>query len=108
MARAFAKRNPKLFIVDEPTASLDPEAEVEAFRFFRKHTQNVATVIISHRLGFAKEADKIVYLKEGMIKEMGTHEQLMKLNGEYVSLYRMQSAWYKEGSEWDRFSESLG
>lgn len=108
MARAFAKRNPKLFIVDEPTASLDPEAEVEAFRFFRKHTQNVATVIISHRLGFAKEADKIVYLKEGMIKEMGTHEQLMKLNGEYASLYRMQSAWYKEGSEWDRFSESLG
>lgn len=98
MARAFAKNKPKLFIVDEPTASMDPEAEVEAFRFFRKHTQNMATVIISHRLGFAKEADKIVYLKNGTIVEMGTHDQLLKLNGEYASLYRLQSSWYREGS----------
>lgn len=95
MARAFAKLNAVLFIVDEPTSSMDPETEVEAFRFFRKNTLDAASIIISHRLGFAREADRILFLKDGSIVETGTHEELIELGGGYASLYKAQSSWYE-------------
>lgn len=95
MARAFTKPNVMLFIVDEPTSSMDPETEVEAFRFFRNNTAGAASIIISHRLGFAREADRILFLKDGSIAETGPHEELIELGGGYASLYESQSSWYK-------------
>lgn len=97
IARAFAKPKAVLFIVDEPTSSMDPETEVEAFRLFRNHIEGAASIIISHRLGFAREADRILFLKDGFIAEAGTHHELIELGGGYASLYETQSSWYKGG-----------
>lgn len=55
--------------------------------------------MISHRLGPARLADKILVLKEGILVEQGTHEDLMKLNGEYTRMYNAQANMYKENEE---------
>ena len=94
IARALVGSPAKIYIVDEPTASLDPETEVDVFRLFREMTAGATQIIVSHRLGFAREADRIAVLVDGQLAEVGSHEQLLKRRGTYEQLYRTQSAWY--------------
>ncbi|NLN28080.1 MAG: ABC transporter ATP-binding protein, partial [Firmicutes bacterium] len=54
------------------------------------------TVFISHRLGSARLADRIVVLKDGRIVETGTHDELIRRNGEYARMFRLQAGWYRE------------
>ncbi|MFZ3579183.1 ABC transporter ATP-binding protein [Virgibacillus sp. DJP39] len=93
LTRALFKQG-KVFILDEPTASLDPQAELDMYENFNYLTEGKTTIFISHRMASAKMADKIFLLKGGRIIETGTHSELLALKGEYSKMYLMQAKWY--------------
>ncbi len=92
IARAYAKPAP-ILVFDEPTSALD----VYATNFFydemfeMKNKQGRSIVFTSHKLHQVVRADKIIYMEQGKVAEVGTHEQLMNLNQGYAALYRMQA-----------------
>ncbi len=88
-ARALAY-DPKILILDEATSSIDTETEHLIQDAIGKLTQNRTTIIIAHRLSTIKDADKIVVLHKGEIREIGTHEALIQKGGLYYDLYRLQ------------------
>ena len=75
-ARAYF-REASVLVLDEPTAALDAKAEVEVYRRFRDMSEGKSVLLISHRLGSARLADRIVFLEGGRIVEQGTHDELM-------------------------------
>ncbi len=87
-------RGADLLVLDEPTAALDPKAEAEVYRRFAEQAGGRTAILISHRMGFARLADRILVLKEGRLVEQGTHEDLMRLGGEYRHLFATQARWY--------------
>jgi len=93
-ARAYF-REASVLVLDEPTAALDAKAEVEVYRRFRDMSQGKSVLLISHRLGSARLADRIVFLEGGRIVEQGTHDELMDLGGAYSKLYSIQADWYR-------------
>ena len=86
IARIFLK-NPKLLILDEATSALDTITEEYIQRSFDKLAEGRTTVIIAHRLTTVQDADRIIVVEGGLIKEQGTHEELLELGGEYAKLY---------------------
>ena len=90
IARAVL-RNPPIMILDEATSALDSESELLVQDALEKLMKNRTTVVIAHRLSTIRNADKIVVLDKGKIVEMGSHEQLMALNGEYNKFVEMQT-----------------
>lgn len=95
IARAVFGSKSFLFM-DEPTAALDPISEVKLYSEI-KHTFNDKTVVfVSHRVGFANLADRILFVNEGEIVEDGSHKELMKKKGYYYKFYNEQLKWYKE------------
>lgn len=88
IARVFLK-NPPILIFDEATSSLDNESEKVVQDSLEKLAKNRTTFVIAHRLSTIKNAKKILVLTEEGIKETGTHEELLELNGIYAGLYRM-------------------
>lgn len=95
MARALYKRG-RIFIMDEPTAALDPLAEYKLYRGFDDLIQNRTAVYISHRLSSTRFCDAIAFIEEGELKEYGTHEELMTLGKRYADMFLLQAAYYKE------------
>lgn len=93
LARAYL-RDAQILVLDEPTAALDPRAEVEVYHEFSEAAAGKCAVLISHRLGSARLADRIVVLREGRVVEDGDHDSLLRLGGEYAQLYRLQAGWY--------------
>lgn len=89
IARALLKNAP-ILILDEATSSLDTESEREVQKALENLMKNRTTFVIAHRLSTIKNADKIIVIKDGNIVETGTHESLLKLQGEYEILYNMQ------------------
>lgn len=85
-----------ILIFDEPAAALDPIAEMEQFRNIRKKTEGRTAILISHRVGFARMADRIFVLDNGYLAEIGTHEELMEKNGVYADFFRSQAQWYQQ------------
>ncbi len=83
-----------LLVLDEPTAALDAKAEAEVYRAFAEHADGRTAILISHRMGFARLADRILVLKEGKLVEQGTHEDLVHQGGEYAQLFAAQAQWY--------------
>lgn len=84
--------NPHILILDEATSSVDNESEELIQRAADRLTQGRTSIIIAHRLSTIQKADQIVVLDRGEIKEMGTHRELLDLNGFYRNLYDMQFA----------------
>ncbi len=97
VARAFFRKAP-FVILDEPSGSLDVEAEELLFQSFSALESQRGGIIISHRLSGVKLADKILFLKDGTIAESGTHKELMTMNGEYAQAYNMQKSKYFGGT----------
>lgn len=79
--------NPKILILDEATSQMDTRTELIVTRAMEQLMKNRTTFVIAHHLYTIKNADKIVYIDHGEIKEMGTHEELIKLNGYYSKMY---------------------
>ena len=94
LARAYM-RDAQVLILDEPTASLDPRAEYEAFLRFSEITRERMAVLISHRFSTVRMASRILVLGEGAIQEQGTHEELLSLGGQYAALFEIQAAAYR-------------
>lgn len=93
-ARALL-RDADFVFFDEPTAALDPQAEKEAFELFLRVTEGRSSLLVTHRLGAARLADTIFVLKDGRLTERGTHEELMRREGEYNRMFRLQARWYE-------------
>lgn len=89
IARAFARQDSMLLILDEPTASLDTQAEYELFRNFTDLTVGKTTLLISHRFSTVSIADKILVFSEGRLVENGSHEELLTPDGHYATFYRL-------------------
>lgn len=94
IARAYI-RNAPLLILDEPTASLDAKAEVEIYRQFEQVAKGKTVIFISHRLGVARLADRIIVLKNGRVEEQGTHDELIQRKGQYAKMFQLQAQWYQ-------------
>ena len=94
IARAFI-RQPELLILDEPTAALDPMAEAEVYRQFGDLLAGRTALLISHRLGSARMADRILVLKGGRIAEEGHHDDLVAKGGVYATMWEEQASWYR-------------
>lgn len=103
IARAMFKEG-DLLIFDEPTASLDPLAERKQMNIIKNAFNNKSLIIISHRIGIAKLADRIVYLDEGHISELGTFDELMEKKGKFYQLFIQQSRWYAD-DEMERWTD---
>lgn len=91
IARAMVEDAPML-ILDEATSSVDTRTEIKIQRAMDKLTENRTSFVIAHRLSTIRNADLILYMREGDIKEMGTHEELMAKGGYYAELYNSQFA----------------
>jgi len=87
IARVMARGAPVL-IMDEPTASLDVEAEYELFQRLTELAQGTTTLLISHRFSTVRMADKILVMDGGRIVEAGSHRELLAESGQYASMYR--------------------
>ena len=90
IARIFLK-NPSILILDEATSALDSITEEEIRQSFTELSRGRTTIMIAHRLATIKDADRIVLIEDGQIREEGTHQELIALHGEYAELYRTQS-----------------
>jgi ATP-binding cassette subfamily B multidrug efflux pump len=84
--------NPKILILDEATSSIDTESEELIQQATRKLTQGRTSIIIAHRLSTIQNADKILVMDHGEIKEQDSHQGLLKQNGIYKKLYEIQFA----------------
>lgn len=84
-----------IIILDEPTSALDPLAEYGILTKFVEMTQERTTVIISHRVGICRTADRIIVMKDGHMAECGKHEELLAAGGEYARIWREQAKWYQ-------------
>ncbi|MBS4534343.1 ABC transporter ATP-binding protein [Clostridium sp. D2Q-14] len=102
IARAFLKDAP-IILLDEATASLDPENETLIQEAIGRLVKNKTVLIIAHRLRSVESCDQIIVLNKGQIQEHGTHEELIKVNGLYHHLFELQ----RESAGWSLNTERI-
>jgi ATP-binding cassette, subfamily B, bacterial len=93
LSRAFM-RSGGVLVLDEPTAALDAQAEHELFERLRLLARERTAIYVSHRFSTVRMADRILLLVDGRVGELGTHEELMALGGEYARLFSLQASHY--------------
>jgi len=88
-------RNADIWILDEPTSSLDPEAEASIFAELKENLKGRIGIVISHRFSTVRIADRIAVIDEGHIKELGTHQELLAAGNTYARLFELQASGYR-------------
>jgi ATP-binding cassette subfamily B protein len=88
-------RTHDIIILDEPTAAIDPIEESNIYNRFAEIAKNKTAIIVTHRLGSVKLADRIMVLNKGELVEAGTHRELLSLGGHYARMFKEQEHWYK-------------
>jgi ATP-binding cassette subfamily B protein len=88
-------RDADIWILDEPTSSLDPEAEAGIFAELKENLKGRIGIVISHRFSTVRIADRIAVVADGRIIELGTHEELLAARGRYAQLFELQAAGYR-------------
>ncbi len=91
IARAFLRPTP-ILILDEATSAIDSESETLIQKSLNQLTKSRTTIIIAHRFSTIKKLDRIIFMSYGKIIEAGTHDQLIKNDGPYARLWKMQSS----------------
>ncbi len=94
LARAYM-RDAQLLILDEPTSALDARAEHEVFLRFAELIEGKTAVLISHRFSTVRMADRILFLENGGLLEIGSHEELLAQDGKYAELFKLQAKGYQ-------------
>lgn len=89
IARAFIK-SPQILLLDDCLSAVDTETEEQILNTIEKISKNTTTIIVSHRISSVKNADHIIVLEDGQIIQEGTHNQLVRKNGYYKTLYKKQ------------------
>lgn len=89
LARALAI-DPKILILDDSLSAVDTKTEEEILQKLKRFMKDRTSIIISHRISTVKDADKIIVISDGIIKEEGTHDQLLQIDGIYSELYNKQ------------------
>jgi ATP-binding cassette, subfamily B, bacterial len=88
-------RNADIWILDEPTSSLDPEAEAAIFAELKENLRGRIGIVISHRFSTVRIADRIAVIVDGRVAELGTHADLLRSDGRYAQLFELQAAGYR-------------
>ena len=88
-------RDADVWILDEPTSSLDPEAEAGIFAELKENLRGRIGIVISHRFSTVRIADRIAVVADGRVTELGTHEELLRADGRYAQLFEIQAAGYR-------------
>lgn len=96
LARTLMRSDADLLILDEPSSGLDAAAEHELHETMRQHRSNRTSLLISHRLGALRNAGTIAVLDDGVIAELGSHDELMAHDGIYATLFSLQAADYQD------------
>ncbi len=94
IARSFMSRG-EILVLDEPTASLDAEAEHEIFKRFRELSRLKIAILVSHRFSTVRSADRIAVLRAGRLEELGAHDELLARRGLYAELFELQAQGYR-------------
>lgn len=87
-------RDHDIIILDEPTSAIDPIEEKKIYEVFNQISKGKIAIIITHRLGFVKNADRILVMDEGRIIEEGDHKELLEKGGLYAKMLSEQMSWY--------------
>jgi ATP-binding cassette subfamily B protein len=95
LSRAFIRTDADILVLDEPTASLDAEAEHAVFQRFRALAEGRTTIVVSHRFPTVRMADRILVLQAGRMIEHGTHAELLAMQGRYAHLFALQAQGYR-------------
>jgi len=88
-------RDADIWILDEPTSSLDPEAEAAIFAELKEILKGRIGIVISHRFSTVRMADRIAVIVDGKIAELGPHDELLAAGGRYAKLFELQAAGYR-------------
>jgi ATP-binding cassette, subfamily B, bacterial len=88
-------RDADIWILDEPTSSLDPEAEAAIFAELKENLKGRIGIVISHRFSTVRIADRIAVIAGGHVTELGAHEELLRAGGRYAQLFELQAAGYR-------------
>jgi ATP-binding cassette subfamily B protein len=91
-------RSHEMIVLDEPTAAIDPVEESRVYRKFSALAQDKTGILVTHRLGSARIANRIIVLDRGEVVEMGSHEELLAKRGKYFKMFTAQAQWYETAS----------
>ncbi len=84
-------------VLDEPTSAIDPIEESRIYKQFARLAEGKCALVVTHRIGSAKLADRIIVMDAGEIVDMGTHEELIARSGPYAKMWEAQAQWYERG-----------